>query len=86
VAVEMNITTSSTTSLPCNLTTLIGNLFHHHPTYSDEFIERRMTEDYNIQLSGRQVKRIRLQQGWLRRYNNSTITEAEQAIIFNTIK
>jgi transposase InsO family protein len=86
VAVKMDVTTSSTTSLPCNLTTLVGNLFHHHPTYSDEFIGRRMTEDYDIQLSGRQVKRIRLQQGWLRRYNNSTVAEAEQAITFNTIE
>ena len=86
VAVEMDVTASSTTSLPCDFTTLVGNLFHHHLTYSDEFIERRMTEDYGIELSGRQVKRIRLQQRWLRRYNNSTIAEAEQAITFNTIE
>ena len=63
VAVEMDVTASSITSLPCDLTTLVGNLFHHHLTYSDEFIERRMIEDYGIQLSGRQVKRIHLKQG-----------------------
>ena len=61
VAVGMDVTASSTTSLPCDLTTLVGNLFHHHLTYSDEFIRRRMTEDYGIQLSNYQVKRIRLQ-------------------------
>jgi hypothetical protein len=60
VVVKIDITTSSATSLPCNLTTLVGNLFYHHPTYSDEFIRRRIIEDYGIQLSGRQVKRIRL--------------------------
>jgi hypothetical protein len=60
VAVKMDITTSSATSLPCNLTTLIGNLFHHYLTYLDKFIGRRMIEDYSIQLSGRQIKRIRL--------------------------
>src|SRR6266496_2722433 len=74
MTVQMDVTASSTTSLPCDLTTLVGNLFHHHPTYSDEFIERRMTKDYSIQLSSRQVKRIRLQQGWLRRdVSGSTI-------------
>ena len=86
VAVEMDVTTGLTTSLPYDLTTLVGNLFHHHPTYSDEFIGRRITEDYGVQLSGRQVKRIRLQQGWLRCYNDSTVAEAEQAITFNTIE
>ena len=57
VTVEMD----ATTSLTSLLATLVGNLFHHHPTYSDAFIGRRITEDYGIKLSGRQVKRIRLQ-------------------------
>jgi hypothetical protein len=57
----MDITASLTASLTSDVTTLVGNLFHHHPTYSDEFIGRRMTEDYDIKLSSRQVKRIRLQ-------------------------
>ena len=59
VAIEMDVTASLTS----DLITLVGNLFHHHPTYSDLFIGRRMTEDYGIKLSSRQVKRIRLQQG-----------------------
>jgi hypothetical protein len=73
VAVKMDVTASLTS----DLTTLVDNLFHHHPTYSDLFIEHRITEDYGIKLSDRQVKRIRLQQGWLRRYNNPAIAEAE---------
>jgi hypothetical protein len=59
VAIEMDVTASLTS----DLITLVGNLFHHHPTYSDLFIGRRMIEDYGIKLSSRQVKRIRLQQG-----------------------
>jgi hypothetical protein len=82
MAVEMDVTASLTS----DLTTLVGNLFHHHPTYSDLFIGRRITEDYGIKLSGRQVKRIRLQQGWLRRFNNPAVAEAEQAITFNAIE
>jgi hypothetical protein len=56
VAVEMAVTAS----LTADLTTLVSNLFHHHPTYSDLFIGHRITEDYGIKLSGRQVKKIRL--------------------------
>jgi hypothetical protein len=82
MAVKINVTASLTS----DLTTLAGNLFHHHPTYSDLFIGRRITEDYNIKLSGRQVKRIRLQQGWLRRFNNPAVIKAKQAITFNAIK
>jgi hypothetical protein len=55
-AVEMEI----------DLTSAVGQLFHHNPTYSDLDIARRMTEDYNIEhltLTARFVKRIRLEQG-----------------------
>jgi hypothetical protein len=62
MAVEMDVTISSITSLLCNFTTLIGNLFHHHLIYSDEFIGRRITKSYDIQFSDRQIKKIRLQQ------------------------
>jgi len=75
-----------TASLTFDATTLVGSLFHHHPTYSDEFIGRRITEDYDIKISGRQVKRIRLQQGWLRRHNNPAVAKAEQAKTFDTIE
>src|SRR6266496_1245112 len=61
-------------------------LFHHHPAYSDLFIGRLITEDYGFKLSGRQVKRIRLQQGWLRRHNNPTVAEAEQAKTFDIVE
>jgi len=82
VAVEMDVTASLTS----DVTALVGNLFHHHPTYSDLFIGRRITEDYGINLSGRQVKRIRLQQGWLRRHNDPAVAEAEQAKTFDAIE
>jgi hypothetical protein len=82
VAIEMDVTASLTS----DLITLVGNLFHYHPTYSDLFIARRITEDYGIKLSGRQVRRIRLQQGWLRRFNNPAVAEAEQALTFDAIE
>ena len=58
-------------------TSLSGHLFHHHPTYSDLHIAQRITEDYDIRLSTRQVKRIHLQNSWLRRHNNLAFNEAQ---------
>ena len=55
----------------------MGHLFHHHPTYSDLHIAQRITEDYDIEISARQVKRIRLQNSWLRRHNNPASHEAQ---------
>jgi hypothetical protein len=49
-----------------DLTSVVGHLFHHNPTYSDLNIAQRITEDYNIEhftLTARFVKRIRLEQG-----------------------
>jgi hypothetical protein len=46
-------------------------------TYSDLHIARRITEDYDIELSARQVKRIRLRNSWLRRHNNPASNEAQ---------
>jgi len=49
-----------------DLTSAVGHLFHHNPTYSDLDIARRITEDYNIEhltFTARSVKRIRLKQG-----------------------
>jgi hypothetical protein len=44
-----------------DLTSVVGYLFHYNPTYSDLDIARRITEDYNIELTARFVKRIRLE-------------------------
>ena len=44
-----------------DLTSAVGHLFHHNPTYSDLDIARRITEDYNVELTARFVKRIRLE-------------------------
>jgi hypothetical protein len=44
-----------------DLTSAVGHLFHHHPTYSDLHIARRITEEDDIELSTCQMKRIRLQ-------------------------
>ena len=44
-----------------DLISAVGYLFHHHLTYPDLHIAQRIMEDYNIKLSARQVKRIRLQ-------------------------
>jgi hypothetical protein len=43
-----------------DITSAVGHLFHHHPTYSDLYIAQRITENYDIKFSARQVKRIRL--------------------------
>jgi hypothetical protein len=59
-----------------DLTSAVGHLFHHHPTYSDLHIAQRITEDHNMELSARQVKRIRLQNSWLRRHNNPASNKA----------
>jgi hypothetical protein len=64
-------------SLGIDLAAAVGHLFHHHPTYSDLHIARRITEDYNIELSARQVKRIRLQNSWLHLHNNPASNEAQ---------
>jgi hypothetical protein len=60
-----------------DVTSAVGHLFHHHPTYSDLHIAQRITEDYDIKLSTRQVKRIHLQNSWLRRHNNLAFNEAQ---------
>jgi hypothetical protein len=47
-----------------DLTSAVGYLFHYNPTYSDLYITRRITEDYNLEyitLTTRFVKRIRLE-------------------------
>ena len=68
-----------------DLTSAVGHLFCHNPTYSDLDIARRITEDYGIEhltLTPRLVKRIRLEQGWLRRHNDPATAEMQEA---NTI-
>jgi hypothetical protein len=60
-----------------DLTSVVGHLFHHHLISSDLHIAQRITEDYDIELSVRQVKRIRLQNSWLRRHNNPASDEAQ---------
>jgi hypothetical protein len=72
-----------------DLTSAVGYLFHHNPTYSDLNIARRITEDYNIEhltLSARLVKRIRLEQGWLRRHNDPAAAEMQTASTVDTIE
>jgi hypothetical protein len=61
-----------------DLTSAVGHLFHHNPTYSVLDIAQRITEDYNLEhiaLTARFVKRIRLEQRWLRRHNDPTAAE-----------
>ena len=46
-----------------DLTSAVGHLFHHNPTYSNLDIAQQITEDYNIEqltLTARFAKRIRL--------------------------
>ena len=65
-----------------DLTSAMGHLFYHNPTYSDLHITRRITEDYDIEhmtLTARFVKRIRLEQGWLRRHNDPAAAEMQEA-------
>ena len=72
-----------------DLTSVVGHLFHHNPTYSDLDIARRITEDYNLEhftLTARFVKRIRLEQGWLRRHNNPAAAEMQKASTIDTIE
>jgi hypothetical protein len=69
-----------------DLTSAVGHLFHHNPTYSDLDIARRITEDYNVELTARFVKRIRLEQGWLRRYNDSAAAEMQKASTVDAIE
>ena len=71
-----------------DLISAVGHLFHHHPTYSDLHIAQRITEDYHIKLSVHQVKRIRLQNNWLRRHNNPTSNEAQdqEASTFDAVE
>jgi hypothetical protein len=69
-----------------DLTSAVGHLFSHNPTYSDLDIARRITEDYNIELTARSVKRIRLEQGWLRRHNDPAAAEMQQASAIDAIE
>jgi hypothetical protein len=67
----------------------VGHLFSHNHTYSDLDIARRITEDYNIQhmtLTARLVKRIRLEQGWLRRHNDPAAVETQEAGTIDAIE
>src|SRR3954469_1890463 len=71
-----------------DLTSAVGHLFHHNPTHSLD-IARRITEDYNIEhltLPARFVKRIRLEQGWLRRHNDPAAAEMQQASTVDAIE
>src|SRR5271154_6341218 len=43
----------------------VNHLFHHNPTYSDARIAQRLRGD-GLHTTGRQVKTIRLKQGWYR--------------------
>jgi hypothetical protein len=72
-----------------DLTSVVGHLFCHNSTYSDLDITRRITEDHNIRhlaLTARFVKRIRLEQGWLRQHNDPAAAEMQEASIINTIE
>src|SRR4051794_10338834 len=69
-----------------DLTSAVGHLFHYHPTYSDLHIAQRITEDYDVELSARQVKRIRLQNNWLRRHNNPASNEAQENSTFDAVE
>jgi hypothetical protein len=61
------------------LINLIDHLFHTQPTYSDGLISRRLKEDYNLQVTARHVKTIRLRNSWLRRNNDLEASQAQQA-------
>ena len=72
-----------------DLTSAVGHLFYHNPTYSDLDIARRITEDCNIEhlaFTARFVKRIRLEQGWLRRHNDLAAAEMQEAITIDAIE
>jgi hypothetical protein len=72
-----------------DLTSAVGHLFYHNPTYSDLDIARRITEDHNIEhvtLTARFVKRIRLEQGWLRRHNDPAAAEMQEASTTDAIE
>jgi hypothetical protein len=61
-----------------DLISAVGHLFHHNPTYSDLDIAWWITEDYNLEhltLTARFVKRIRPEQGRLRRHNDPATAE-----------
>jgi hypothetical protein len=52
-------------------------------------IARRITEDYNIEhltLTARFIKRIRLEQGWLRRHNDPAAAEMQEAGTIDAIE
>jgi hypothetical protein len=42
------------------------------PLFTTIQLTRRITEDYDVEFSAPQVKRIHLQNSWLRRHNNPT--------------
>jgi hypothetical protein len=72
-----------------DLTSAVGHLFCHNPTYSDLDIARRITEGYNIEhltLTARFVKRIRLEQGWRRRHNDPAAAEVQEAGTIDVIE
>jgi hypothetical protein len=72
-----------------DLTSAVGHLFYHNLTYSDLDIARRITEDYNIEhltLTARFVKRIRLEQGWLRRHNDPAAAEIQEADTIDAVE
>jgi DNA-directed RNA polymerase subunit N (RpoN/RPB10) len=72
-----------------DLTSAVGHLFYHNPTYSGLDIARLITEDYNVErlmLTARFVKRIRLEQGWLRRHNDPAAAEMQRASTIDDIE
>ena len=69
-----------------DLISAVGHLFYHHLTYSDLDIARRITEDYSVELTARFVKRIRLEQGWLRRHNDPAAAEMQEAGTIDAIE
>jgi transposase InsO family protein len=56
-----------------HLVEVVGQLFHHNQTYRDTKIAERITEMTGIRTSIRQVKEIRLRNGWLRRTNDISV-------------
>src|SRR2546423_4218284 len=65
-----------------DLTSAWAVSFTTTPTYSHLDIARRITEDYNIEHltpPARSVKRIRPEQGWLRRHNDPAAAEMRKA-------
>jgi arsenate reductase-like glutaredoxin family protein len=68
------------------LAEIIDHLFHHHHTFSDHQIAKRIKDDYQMDTTARQVKEIRLECGWFRRNNDLESAEAQEASTFNLIE